>query len=99
MAEYLFTNKATTDLSDIWDYSLAQFSENQADLYYLDLISYCEMLAENPNIGKKYDEIDVGILGFVAKKHLIFYRILNSNEILIIRILSGNVNLKNRYRE
>ena len=99
MAEYLITNKAIDDLSDIWNYSFAQFSENQADLYYLDLISYCEMLAENPNIGKKYDEIDVGILGFVAKKHLIFNRILNSNEILIIRILSGNVNLKNRYRE
>jgi toxin ParE1/3/4 len=53
MGEYSLTNKAITDLSEIWDYSCAQFSENQADLYYLDLISYCEILAENPTIGKK----------------------------------------------
>ena len=99
MGEYSLTNKAITDLSEIWDYSCAQFSENQADLYYLDLISYCEILAENPTIGKKYDELDLGILGFVAKKHLIFYKILDPNEILIIRILSGNVDLKNRFRE
>ena len=67
MGEYSLTNKAITDLSEIWDYRCAQFSENQADLYYLDLISYCEILAENPTIGKKYDELDLGILGFVAK--------------------------------
>ena len=74
MGEYSLTNKAITDLSEIWDYSCAQFSENQADLYYLDLISYCEILAENPTIGKKYDELDLGILDLLQKNTSFFIK-------------------------
>ena len=41
------------------------------------------MISENPNIGKKYPEIDSEIFGFLAHKHIIFYRILNLQEIEI----------------
>jgi len=34
MAEYVLTNKAVADLSDIWNYTFNVWSESQADKYY-----------------------------------------------------------------
>ena len=57
------------------------------------------MISENPNIGKKYPEIDSEIFGFLAHKHIIFYRILNLQEIEIERILGAEMDLKNRIKD
>ncbi|MFC0344464.1 type II toxin-antitoxin system RelE/ParE family toxin [Epilithonimonas hispanica] len=99
MAKYLFTNKAVNDLSNIYEYTYHFWSENQADKYYEELISFCEMLSENPNIGKNYKEIASDIFGFLANRHIIFYRILNVNEIEITRIISANMDLKSRIKD
>lgn len=79
MAKYIFTNKAVEDLSNIYEYTYHFWSENQADKYYEELISFCQMLSENPNIGKNYSEIASDIFGFLANRHIIFYRISLSN--------------------
>ena len=34
MAKYHFTNKALDDLIDIWDYTVEEWSQNQAEKYY-----------------------------------------------------------------
>lgn len=57
------------------------------------------MLSENPNIGKNYSEIASDIFGFLANRHIIFYRILNVNEIEITRIISANMDLKSRIKD
>ena len=99
MARYFFTNKAVEDLSKIYEYTFEFWSENQADKYYNEIIDYCEIISENPNIGKNYKEIDLEIFGFLANKHIIFYRILNLQEIEIERILGAEMDLKNRIKE
>ena len=57
MAKYHFSNKAVEDLSDIWNYTFEVWSETQADLYYEILINSCLKVAENPNLGRNYEEI------------------------------------------
>lgn len=57
------------------------------------------MLSENPTIGKNYSEIASDIFGFLANRHIIFYRILNVNEIEITRIIGANMDLKSRMTE
>lgn len=99
MARYFFTNKAVEDLSKIYEYTYEFWSENQADKYYNEIIDYCEIISENPNIGKNYKEIDLEIFGFLANKHIIFYRILNLREIEIERILGAEMDLKNRIKD
>jgi len=39
------------------------------------------------------------LLGFKAGRHLIFYRMIEENEIEITRILHGQMDLKNRIKE
>ncbi len=96
MAKYLLTNKAVDDLSEIYEYTYENWSEFQADKYYEELIDFCQLLAENPKIGRNYEEIDFEIFGFLANKHIIFYRILNFQEIEVERILGADTDLKNK---
>ncbi|HEX5743371.1 MAG TPA: type II toxin-antitoxin system RelE/ParE family toxin [Flavobacteriaceae bacterium] len=96
MAKYVLTNKAVDDLSKIWDYTYEIWSENQADKYYFEILSDCQALAENQNLGKNYNEIEKNLLGYQSGRHLIFYRILNATKIEIIRILHSRMDLKNR---
>lgn len=96
MAKYRFTNKAVDDLSDIWNYTIDVWSERQADLYYRMLIEFCQEIANNPALGKSYEDISENLFGFIANKHIIFYRIISQDEVEISRILHGSMDLKNR---
>ncbi|WP_378183843.1 type II toxin-antitoxin system RelE/ParE family toxin [Aquimarina sp. SS2-1] len=99
MAEYKLTNKAVEDLSKIWDYTFEVWSEKQADKYYTELISNCQEIAENPDIGKSYDGISKQLLGMNTHRHIIFYRTLNENYVEITRILHERMDLKKRIAE
>jgi toxin ParE1/3/4 len=97
MAKFKLTNKAVEDLSAIWQYTCDTWSERQADKYYLLLIKSYEELAASPKLGKSYNEIAPGILGFLAYRHLIFFRKISDKEIEVIRILHGQMDLKNKF--
>lgn len=99
MAEYHLTNKAVDDLNEIWDYTAEEWSEEQADRYYTMLLSTCQNIADNPELGKIYDEIATDLFGVKVNRHIIFYRKTKSVPIEIIRILHGRMDLKNRLTE
>lgn len=96
MANYFLTNKAIDDLSNIWEYTLAEWSEAQADKYYGLLIETFEQLSLLPTIGKKYEGIRNELLGFRVGMHIIFYQEMSPNKIEIFRILHERMDLKNR---
>jgi len=97
MAKYYLTNKAVDDLATIWDYTYDEWSENQADKYYLLLLNSCQEIADNPSLGKKYDNVTEKLLGFKSNQHIIFYQIISNKEIEIIRILHGRMDLKSKF--
>jgi toxin ParE1/3/4 len=99
MANYILTNKAVEDLSNIWNYSFEVWSESQADKYYYMLLDSCQELADEKVVGKNYEEIGKDILGFRIGQHIIFYRKLKGNKIEIARILHSRMDLKNRIEE
>lgn len=99
MANYFLTKKALEDLTGIWDYSYDLWSEKHADRYYELLLESFMKICENPGIGRKYEQISLGILGFKVGKHIIFYQVLSSADIEIIRILHGRMDLKSRLED
>ena len=99
MAEYKLTNKAVEDLSKIWDYTFEVWSEKQADKYYDGLISICQEIAENPDLGKNYEGISAQLFGMEANRHIIFYRTESTKHIEITRILHEIMDLKKRITE
>lgn len=96
MAKYYFTNKAVEDLTEIWNYTLETWSEKQAEKYYNLLLFSCNELAKNPNLGKNYEIITKGILGYNAGEHIIFYSVISKNEIEVARTVHGMMDLKSK---
>ena len=86
-------------MSDIWNHKYENWSENQADKYYSELLSTCQELAENQNMGRNYDDIDAETFGILSGQHIIFYIILSDCEIEIVRFLHSKMELKNRIQE
>ncbi|WP_456377105.1 type II toxin-antitoxin system RelE/ParE family toxin [Lutibacter sp.] len=95
MAEFKLTNKAVEDLSKIWDYTFEVWSERQAGKYYESLISNCQEIATNPNLGKKYEGTTQNLFGMKANRHIIFYRTITENYVEITRILHERMAKKN----
>jgi len=99
MPGYKLTHKAVEDLTGIWNYTVEKWSEKQADKYYRLLIDNFDEISKNPGLGKSYSDIIENILGFRVGRHIIFYRIIQSNKIEILRILHEKMDLKNRIKE
>jgi toxin ParE1/3/4 len=99
MAKYFLTKKAVDDLTEIWNYTFEEWSEQQADKYYQMLIDNFKELAQNPKLGRNYDGIMTTLYGLKVTRHIIFYRKLSENEIEITRILHDRMDLKSRIKE
>ncbi len=94
MAKIIFRQEAISDLSDIWDYTLREWSEKQADKYYETIRFACTEIGENPKIGKTYAEISKHLFGLTTGKHIIFYHLISEDEIEVIRILHSRMDLR-----
>ena len=95
MSKFYLTKKAVEDLSNIWNYTVQTWSENQAEIYYLLLMDSCQEIANKPKQGKSYEIVEKNVLGFKTVQHIIFYRIVSEKEIEVVRILHGMMDMKN----
>jgi toxin ParE1/3/4 len=86
VARFRFSRRAETDLYDIGRYTLRTWGEAQADRYIGELEDCCQLLADNPALGRPCDEIRPGLHRMEQGKHVVFYR-EESGGILISRIL------------
>ncbi len=95
MPKVRYSNKAVEDLTSIWEYAYSEWSESQADEYYEMLISSCNRLL-HPSIisNRSYDEITDGLLGIRAGHHVIFYMIMDNEDVMVIRILHERMDIK-----
>jgi len=101
MSKYVITKKAISDLSEIWNYTFDRWSENQADKYYQIITDSFQEIADNPDIGGRYEEIADELCGLRVGRHIVFYRKIQfeRKEIEITRILHERMDLKNRMKE
>lgn len=95
MPKIRYSNKAVEDLTSIWDYTYTEWSEKQADEYYAMLIASCNRLLYPSIVSCKcYAEIADDLFGIKAGHHLIFYKILENDDIFVIRILHERMDIK-----
>jgi toxin ParE1/3/4 len=77
---------ARADLDGIWEFTVAQWNEAQAESYLLGIDASMKLLAANPRLGRAIDDIRPGYLKFPSASHILIYR-LAAGAIEIIRIL------------
>ncbi|MCK9398341.1 MAG: type II toxin-antitoxin system RelE/ParE family toxin [Methylobacter sp.] len=75
---YRIRQLAENDLEQIWLYSFHEWGLEQADRYIRLMIGRFLWLAENPQLGKRRDDVKSGYYSFPEGRHVIFYAITES---------------------
>lgn len=100
MAKYHLTNQAVSDLDSIWDYTLTTWGERQADEYYNALILTFSDIAKLPcYLDREYVEVHSGLYRRPCRKHLVFYRLADNNEVEIVRILHQRMDIDKQLQQ
>jgi toxin ParE1/3/4 len=73
MSNYKLTKLAEQDLVKIWDYTVHEWSVNQAEKYIDGLVSSFEGIAEGKIKGKAIDSVRKGYKKALHGKHYIFF--------------------------
>ena len=94
MANYRLSQKAKSDISNIYIYTYKNFGETQADRYVAGLEKVLEALSCQPALGRKINHIRKGYFRFEYMSHSIFFR-KTRNILEIIRILHNGMDMKN----
>jgi toxin ParE1/3/4 len=92
---FVITKKAVADLEEIWQYTVENWSEAQAERYYTLIFDEIDYICKNPSAGKSMVYIRKGYRASKVKSHLIFYR-AQTEVIEIIRILHERMDIDNR---
>ena len=94
MAILQFTDISEQDLDTIWLY-IAQDSIQYADNFIEKIILKCQILAENPKIGRKRSELSNDIYSFPIDRYCIFYSPINDSGVIIQRVISSSRDIAN----
>jgi toxin ParE1/3/4 len=85
---YLITEPAEADIDEILSY-IADDNLTAALSVYDRFIHCFEMLAQTPKAGRERLEFTHDARSFPEGNYLIFYRIINTNDVEILRVLHG----------
>ena len=93
MSQLGLTRKARADLDAIWNYTAQHWGEEQAEAYLLSLGETMQLLAKQPGLGRKIDDIREGYFKFPAASHIFIFR-LTPGAIEIVRILHKSMDVE-----
>jgi toxin ParE1/3/4 len=97
--KYRLSSKARIDLINIWEFTLNNWSIDQADRYYNLIIDKINDICKKPDLGKNYNHVRKDYWGINIKSHIIFYKIDDQGIIEIIRILHQRMDLQSRLKD
>ena len=89
---------ALEDLDNIWEYTVEEWSNEQANKYYNEIFSVIGKICENSDIGKPIDEVKKGHRRTNVKSHMIIYKVKGTT-IYIDRILHQKMDIDKHLNE
>jgi toxin ParE1/3/4 len=89
---------ALEDLDNIWQYTVEEWSKEQANKYYIEIFSVIRKICENSDIGKPIDEVKKGHLRTNVLSHMIIYKVKGTT-IYIDRILHQKMDIEKHLNE
>jgi toxin ParE1/3/4 len=93
---YALTLQAQDDLADLWNF-YERISKALADRKINAVLEEIEELVAFPEMGRSREDIKLGLRVWSSGKHLIFYRVTQS-ELLIERVIHGHQDIEALFR-
>ena len=84
------SNPAKKDLQHIAAYTRQEWGEVQKELYLKLIKKSFNTLSTAGNIGKKRDDIEIGLYVYSIKKHTVYFR-ETDQEFIVLRILHSRM--------
>lgn len=94
MPSFHLTEQAKKDLKSIARYTQETWGRIQRNKYLAALDKRFHRLAETPELGRPCDEIREGYRKLYEGRHVIFYRSVAADEIEIVRVLHGSMDIE-----
>jgi toxin ParE1/3/4 len=89
--------EAQEDLLSIWQFGADQWSPDQADEHLRDIEDVCDRLRVHPELGRKRDELIVGLYSIPISPHVVFYQ-QSPKTITIVRVLHEALDTPQHFR-
>ncbi|MBK9735076.1 MAG: type II toxin-antitoxin system RelE/ParE family toxin [Saprospiraceae bacterium] len=89
---------ALEDLDNIWEYTVEQWSKEQANKYYEEVFLVIGKICENCDLGKPIDDIKKGHRRTNVKSHMIIYKVKGTT-IYLDRILHQKMDIEKHLNE
>ena len=87
MRQFDLTRSAQADLKSIARHTQERWGIRQRNIYLKEVDQVFRALAKNPLMGRACDEIREGYRKFPHGGHVIYYKQISEEELLIVRIL------------
>ncbi len=97
MDNYKLSEKAATDLAELYEYGILTFGLSQAESYFLGLHERFQILTENTKIGRPAIELAPHLRRFEYQSHVIFYQPEEAG-VLIARVLREEMDFKKHFQ-
>lgn len=95
MSEYIISQPAIRDLELISSY-FADVNVEAGERFLQGFSKRCQQLVSFPNIGRSYDELQVGLRGLSLEGYVILYR-ATEEQIEIVRVANGRQDLRSLF--
>ena len=92
MKRLLYSQSTTRDLNDILDF-VARDNPTAAKSFVDDIIETCHLIAENPQMGTRREDLAPALRMFVHQSYGVYYRNLDT-EVMIERVLHPSLNVR-----
>lgn len=86
MTVFRFSKRARDDLRDIAAYTIETWDKAQADRYLSELENCCRLVASNPGLARKCDNIREGYRRMEEGSHVLFFK-FDAVGALVVRVL------------
>jgi toxin ParE1/3/4 len=96
MTRYVLSELAESDLDEIWDYTAAHWSRDQANAYILSIRNTCQALADGRLVARAIDQVRPGYQKYPVGSHFLFFRRIDETLIGIVRILHQRMDYVSR---
>jgi len=97
MKKFILSPAAKNDLNNIWNYTVKEWGEAQAERYMRDIKKACFDLAAGNQNSLSAENIKTGYRKSLVGSHIIFLKILDDGTISIIRILHQQMDILNHF--
>ena len=96
MSNYRLSRLAAADLEEIADFTIEQFGIEQSRRYRDGLKTCFDQLADNPELGRKSEQLMRGLQRFEHQSHVVFY-INETDNLLIVRVLHFSMDVPRHF--